>query len=412
KIYKSPKLFKKLSKESHRKVSQECSFVETVEKEIKMLQEASGKEEIINTSEEKEADKQKVLSVIVPSYNVEDFLELCIDTLLDHRNRIKMEVVIINDGSTDSTLEIAKKIQKFWNQGEEDSIVRIIDKENGGHGSTINVGLGEVQGKYVRLVDADDWVDSSKLADLIDILENEDSDLVLTDYSEDRVEENKLFKKEIYEFLTPRIEYDFEDLCVGGTYGFNEWGPILATSTFKTEVLKKTDFSLTEKSPYVDMEFNMYSILNVENIIYYDLDIYRYFIGRSDQSISQESFKRNYLKHRNILFTMIKFVETNTDIPSKKRQYIINKLIVPMINSHYVIMIQFYKSIPKFLRYDKELRRYPEYYNHPWVVNRNLKFIRKTRGLTIPMRDFISVVRKIPGVSKVIDYSKNLILIK
>lgn len=408
KLYKDPKFFKKLSSECHKKVSEKCSFVETINKEIMMFNEKEDNNKILISPEKVEVEKEKVLSVIVPSYNVEDFLELCIETLLNHKNRGKMEIIIVNDGSTDKTLEVARKIQGFWNVDGNDSTVRVIDKENGGHGSTINVGLQEVKGKFVRLVDADDWVDSSSLGDLIDILENEDSDLVLTNYSEDRVEENKLKEKDIYGFMTPGIKYNFEDLCLED-FGFGEWGPVLATSTFKTDVLRERKFSLTEKSPYVDMEFNMYSILNIKNIVYYDLDIYRYFIGRSGQSISEESFKRNYLKHRNIFFTMIRFVESATDISPIKKNYIINKLIIPMVSSHYVIMIQFFKSIPKFLEYDKELKAFPEYYNHPSVATGNIKFLRKTYGMTIPLRGFILRIRNISFLSRIINFAKDLI---
>ncbi len=408
KLYKNPELFKQLSEQCHKRLSEKCSFAETVNKEIKMFNSEIKYHDQVNIAGKFSTPRKKILSIIVPSYNVSDFLELCIETILNHRNAGKMEVIIVNDGSTDNTLQVAKKIQRLWNERIDDSIIRIIDKENGGHGSTINVGISEVRGEFVRLIDADDWVDSAKMADLIDILEVNDSDLILTDYSEDRVEENRLVERCVYGSLTPGIKYNFEDLCVN-LYGFGEWGPVLATSTFRTNVLRKTKFFLTEESPYVDMEFNMYSILNVESIVYYDLDIYRYFIGRSGQSISEESFKRNYLKHRNIFFTMIRFLESGVEISPKKREYVIDKLVVPMINSHYVILIQFYRDVLKFIKYDKELRMYPEYYNHPLVATNNMKFIRRTFGLTIPIRGLVLRLRRIPILSRPLDLLKSLI---
>ena len=92
--------------------------------------------------------------------------------------------------------------------------------------------------------------------------------------------------------MIPNIKYDFEDLCIPN-YGFGEWGPILATGNYKTEVLKKTNFKLSEKSFYVDMEYNVYSIEKAKTITYYPYDIYRYFIGRSGQSVSKKSFIKN-----------------------------------------------------------------------------------------------------------------------
>jgi len=385
KIYKDKSYFLKLSKMCSMKVLRKCSFRQTISREIELFKKSVTRElnNSVVTSEKKRVTSNKILSVIVPSYNVQNFLRICVNSLLNHENRDNVEVLIVNDGSTDNTLEIAKELEKSWNL-LGDNLVRVIDKENGGHGSTINIGIREVKGKYVRIVDSDDWVDSSDFSKLIEILKNEDSDLILTNYSEDRVGFESLLKQYPYEMLTPGIKYLLDDLCVKNSYGFNKWGPILATSTFKADLLKESDFYLTEKSPYVDMEFNMYSIRNIETVIYYDLDIYRYFIGRIGQTISRNSYMKNYLKHENILFKMIDYMSNESTMSKQKKDYVNSMLIDPMIRAQYLILRDYFRSPLKFKNFDSRLKQYPYYYHNTKSVNKlDILLGRKTGGLSV-----------------------------
>src|SRR5699024_9616591 len=162
--------------------------------------------------------EQLVLSIVVPAYNVEKYLEKCIVSLLNYEESYKTEVIVVNDGSTDRTSEIAKKMAAVSN-----GIVKVIDKENGGHGSTINAGLKDATGKYFRLIDGDDWVDSGELEKLVSILEKEDADLVLTKGSYAYIEKS-LFETIVnYDTLEEGRKYHFEDLIYYG-YGFKEHG--------------------------------------------------------------------------------------------------------------------------------------------------------------------------------------------
>ena len=219
----------------------------------------------------------------------EKYIEKTISTIVTCKNADKIEIIPVNDGSKDNTAKIINRLINEYSEDKKTSIFNFIDKENGGHGSTINAGLKVATGKYFRVIDGDDWINSQEMDKLIDKLENETSDIVITDYSEDLAFSNILNHKKIYDFMIPNIKYDFEDLCIPN-YGFGEWGPILATGNYKTEVLKKTNFKLSEKSFYVDMEYNVYSIEKAKTITYYPYDIYRYFIGRSGQSVSKKSF--------------------------------------------------------------------------------------------------------------------------
>lgn len=107
----------------------------------------------------------KILTITVPSYNAENYLLETIPTMLSISNIEKLEIIIVNDGSKDNTLAVAQNLK----QNYPNTIV-IVDKENGGHGSTINAGIKVATGKYFKVIDADDWVESNNLEQLIEYL--------------------------------------------------------------------------------------------------------------------------------------------------------------------------------------------------------------------------------------------------
>ncbi len=373
KMYNEPEYFARVSEACHSKVIEKCCFEQTIDKEIELIGSIfEAKTNFIKP----ENSEDKLLTVIIPSYNVSSYLAHGVDTMLDHGNAGKMEIIVVNDGSKDSTVDIAKGLAEKYGEG----VIRIIDKPNGGHGSTINAGLKIATGKYIRIIDGDDWVNSKDMCRLIDCLAEEDADIVVTDYCEDRAQNCELIEKKLYTFMQAGKKYRFEDLCYEG-YGFNEWGPILATANFRKEVLVGA-FTLTEKSFYIDMEFDAFSIERANTIVYYPLDIYRYFIGRVDQSISEASYKRNFKQHEGVIFNLINYYYS-ADISEGKKRYILNKLILPMIVAHYVILIQFLKSGKEYKRFEKKLSQYPYIYGHPLIATRMKRIHRKTGGLFV-----------------------------
>ena len=119
----------------------------------------------------------KVLSLIVPAYNSEQYLDTCIGSFLNEKILDKLDIVIVNDGSTDGTETIAQRYCKAY----PDS-VRLISQENRGHGGALNAGCAAAKGKYLKVIDADDWVETANLAAFIKKLEICESDVVLTHY--------------------------------------------------------------------------------------------------------------------------------------------------------------------------------------------------------------------------------------
>lgn len=379
KVVDDEKLFDKITKDTRKKIVEKCSSKATVEKEIELLKQKNKKRKInIDLSNHGE---KPVLTIVIPSYNVAKYIEKTLLTLVENNENSRyLEILVVNDGSKDNTKEVVEGfINKYAVDGKND-IVKFIDKENGGHGSTINVGMEKARGKYFRVIDGDDWVKTEDLSKLIDILKKEETDIVLTDYSEDRFLDtaSTLIKKELYNFMVEGVKYDFTQLCYKG-YGFGQWGPVLATANIKTETLKKANFKLSEKTFYVDMEYNTYYIPYINDISYYKLDIYRYFIGRPNQSVSLNSFIRNIDQHQKVIFNIINFMNSHK-VDELKQEYIYNKLLQPMIKSHYLLLLHNIKDVKKFNTFDSFLKKnlkmeqYKQY-------GKKVEIVRKTKGL-------------------------------
>ena len=120
----------------------------------------------------------KLLSIIVPTYNMEAYLVRCLDSVTNKILPNTLEVIVVNDGSKDKSLNIARSYQTF-----RPDIISIIDKPNGNYGSCINEGLKEAQGKYIKILDADDWYNTDSLKVFLEKLVDVDSDLIITDFT-------------------------------------------------------------------------------------------------------------------------------------------------------------------------------------------------------------------------------------
>ena len=182
-----------------------------------------------------------------------------------------------------------------------------------------------------------------------------------------------------YQNLKPGIMYRFEDLCYPD-YGFTKFGPIMPCSCYKTDKLRAADFSLLEKALYVDMELNTYASIFSSTATYYDLNVYRYLMGRKDQSMA--SFIQNYKHRENICFRMLDAYEHHFDeISEIRKSYLCEQLIFPMLVFQYNLTISIMHSRKAFLSFDRRLSEYPEFYAEPKLCSRKVKFARITKGL-------------------------------
>lgn len=323
-----------------------------------------------------------LLSIVVPSYNCEKFLRNSVLSLVNHPLAHKLEVIIVNDGSKDSTADVARQIIEKTTTAKG-SIVTLIDKENGGHGSTINAGIKAARGKYFRLMDGDDYFYIDNFVAFLKKLEDENSDIILTDYVEDFAITATKNIPVLYEFMQPGIQYDLNFMNYEG-YGFWRWGPLLPTNTYKTKLLKDSKFAMDEHCFYVDMEYNLITYILAKTVTYYPLPIYNYYLGRPGQSMSKESMKRNVLHHEKVTLRLIAELYARAkDITPNKRSYLINRLIIPMCKTQYFITTEYFKDGKYFQSFDRKLQQYPEFYNNPEIAGRTIRSHRLTKGLSV-----------------------------
>ncbi len=368
--------FSNLTKEIHESVLSNRDPQHTIDPNLKLVLEKSAFEPY----EYKERVKEPLLTVVIPSYNVEKFLRNSVLSLVNHKLSHKIEVLIVNDGSKDNTAKIARELEKLTTVNAKLPIVRLIDKENGGHGSTINAGIREAKGKYFRLLDGDDYYITDQFEKFINILENEDSDIILTDLVEDyAVSATRRYKK-YYQFMNPGYQYHLEQMNFG-IYGFREWGPLLPTTTCKTSLLKEAGFMIDENCFYVDMEYNFIIYAKAETVTYYPLTIYNYYLGREGQSMSKESFARNVFHHEKVSLRLLKELEERSEsITPNKREYIINKLILPLCKTQYYVATEYFNNKHKFLSFDSKLKEFPTYYYDREIAGKIIRLHRTTRG--------------------------------
>jgi len=270
-----------------------------------------------------------VLSVVVPSYNAADWMERCVDSVLAV-GADDIEVLIVNDGSTDATGAIADRYEAA-NPG----IVRAIHQPNGGHGSTINTGLKIARGEYFKVVDSDDWVDATAFSALLETLRvfraaGTGVDLVVSNFVYEKV--GRRYKRAVsYRNVLP----------VGRIFGWDQVGRfrtsqylMMHSLVYRTQVLRESGLRLPEHTFYVDNLYVYEPLLSVRTMYYLDVDLYRYFIGRPDQSVNEHVMIRRIDQQLKVNRMMMDVPVSPYEVPDALYRYLLHHLrIVCVISS-------------------------------------------------------------------------------
>lgn len=221
----------------------------------------------------------KILSVVIPTYNMEEFLSRCLETLIvDEKKLTRLEVLVINDGSKDSSLQIANKYHAIY-----PGTIKVIDKENGNYGSCINRGLKEATGKYFRILDADDTFNKNALSKLLEVLDSSDDEMIITNYTY-VYDTTGSVKKERTRGVVFGKSYDKFDFSKG-----NDEILSMHAITYKTSLLKNINLHLDEGVSYTDLEYVYFPMQNVKSIKFFDIYLYEYHIGREGQTVDPRS---------------------------------------------------------------------------------------------------------------------------
>ncbi|MGM9551480.1 MAG: glycosyltransferase family 2 protein [Clostridia bacterium] len=224
----------------------------------------------------------KLVSFAVPCYNSAEYMDRCIQSLLKGGDDV--EILIVNDGSKDDTGRIADEYAAKY-----PSVVRAIHQENKGHGGAVNTGLSQATGLYYKVVDSDDWVDEASLLLYLNKIreltkDNIIPDMIATNYVYEHVEDDS---SKIMRYTSV---FPVEKVCTWEeTKGLKTSQYLMMHAvTYRREMLIDCNLSLPEHTFYVDNIYVYYPLPYVKSIYYINTDMYRYYIGRSDQSVNEK----------------------------------------------------------------------------------------------------------------------------
>lgn len=257
-----------------------------------------------------------VLSLVVPCYNSQDYVQRCLDSMLPVPSDV--EVIVVNDGSTDATAEI---VQRYVT--EYPGRIRLVSKPNGGHGSAINTGLQHAHGSYFKVIDSDDWVGSDAYRTLVDRLrlltDDGRPDLVVTNFVYEKIGKRR---KHAMRYTNVFPEEQIIDWQGTGKFGRAQY-LLMHSLTYRTQLLREVGFDLPEHTFYVDNLFAYVPMAAVRSIYYLNVDLYRYLIGRPDQSVSEEVMVKRCDQQLKVNRLMIAHLPSRElELPTALRRYL------------------------------------------------------------------------------------------
>lgn len=266
----------------------------------------------------------KLLSIAVPCYNSQDYMRNCVDSLLEGGDLV--EILIVDDGSKDDTAKIADEYAAKY-----PNIVKAIHQENGGHGEAVNAGLRNATGFYFKVVDSDDWVDEEALLKVLDTIkgfvkDESEVDMVIANYVYEKV--GMTHKKVIrYDNVLPENQiFKWEDI---GRFRLDQY-ILMHSVIYRTEMLKLCQLELPKHTFYVDNIYVYYPLPHVRTLYYMNVDLYRYFIGREDQSVNEKVMINRIDQQLFVTKKMISMYELRLIGSKKLRKYMVNYLAIMM----------------------------------------------------------------------------------
>ena len=255
-------------------------------------------------------------------------MDKCIESIMAFEDgRGDLEILIVDDGSTDDTPRKADE----WHERYPDTIY-VVHKENGGHGSAVNAGLEYARGRYFKVVDSDDWLDEQSMRPIMRYLVSQSElrdacDLVVANYVYEKVYENTRTVIDYKNVFPTDGEFTWDDI---GRFRPSQY-LLMHSVIYRTELLRDINLKLPEHCFYVDNIFVYVPLPAVYTIRYFDVDMYRYFIGREGQSVNEETMMRRIDQQLRITRVMIDSIDLEGDVVQKKlRRYMENYLSMMM----------------------------------------------------------------------------------
>lgn len=267
----------------------------------------------------------KLLSIIIPTYNMAALLPRCLQSLVSATQADEwLEALVVNDGSKDNSLEVARE----WLQ-KHPTVIRVIDKPNGNYGSTINAALPVAQGRYVKVLDSDDWFDTDVLSAFLKELavrteQGETPDIIHTPFTSigpggvrEVIRYNTMGKEP---YVYGKV-YPLDQILPDGYIRFF----LMHALTYRTAMLREMDYRQTEGVSYTDTEWSCYPTFEAQDILFLDLNLYQYNADREGQTMDPKVLMRCINQLSVVTDHMLDFYQTHRDdtgVSSVRRQWL------------------------------------------------------------------------------------------
>ena len=284
----------------------------------------------------------KILTVIVPTYNMEKYLHRCLDSLIvkDQSLFNQLEVLVINDGSKDSSSAIAHEYENRF-----PNVFRGIDKENGNYGSCVNRGLKEATGKYVKILDADDSFCTKTFENYLWYLSSIDVDMVITNYV--KINEDGKVIREIKFSLPQDLKFDFS--IVPDNVDIE-----MHSITYKLDLIRSINYHQTEGISYTDVEWSFIPLREVKSICYYPCTVYQYLFGRVGQTVDKKIQRKNINMMMHVLENVIKDYSAHNH--SLEENYLLGKIRI-VADTVYKICLSSKSENDKLKLFDDKIKK-------------------------------------------------------
>ena len=295
----------------------------------------------------------KLLSIAIPCYNSQDYMEHCVESLLSGGEDV--EILIIDDGSTDGTAQIADNYAEKY-----PTIVKAIHQENGGHGEAVNAGIRNASGLYFKVVDSDDWVNAEAYEKILSVLKelsggSKTLDMLISNfvYEKEGAKRKKVMK---YTGTLPEnriFGWDEARYFRKGQY------ILMHSVIYRTQLLRECGLELPRHTFYVDNLFVYVPLAYVKNMYYLNVDFYRYYIGREDQSVNEKVMIQRIDQQIRVNKLMVETVDLWKLSNRKLRRYMFNYLeIITVVSTIMLIRSGTGENLEKKRELWKYLKEY------------------------------------------------------
>lgn len=264
----------------------------------------------------------KVLSITVPCYNSQEYMRKCIDSLLVGGEDV--EIIIVDDGSVDDTLKISKEYEEQY-----PDIIKVIHQENKGHGGAVNTGLAHACGLYFKVVDSDDWLKEDAYKKALEVLKTclrgpRTLDLLICNYVYEKMGVKHKTVMQYRSSLPQNRMFGWEETKPLGSSHYL----LMHSMIYRTSLLRECGLTLPEHTFYVDNLVAFIPLADVKTMYYLDENLYRYYIGREDQSVCENVMIGRIDQQIRVNKLMIDHIAQQKNLMRNQREYMLHMLIM------------------------------------------------------------------------------------